>query len=68
MAWSCLLNEVEILADGICRASVPIATGSLLGRHYFQKVPKLPGKYVPAGFQVIGEGLGFVLGQNYDLV
>jgi len=63
-----LRSEVEVLTNGVGGSSVPVLTDSLLGRHHLQKMPEFTAEDVPAFFDVIGEGLGFVLREDDDLV
>jgi hypothetical protein len=62
------IDEIKILADGVRGSPVPVLTYSLLGRDHFQKMPEFGAENVPSLFQVIGERLGFVLGQDEDLI
>lgn len=63
MLWSRPLDEVDILANGIGSAPIPVSTDPLLWRHNLQEMPEPLIEYIPTVFQVIGERLRFVLGQ-----
>jgi len=62
------LNEIEILANGVGSAPIPVETYPLLRGDDLEKMAKLLIEYVPAVFQMIMERLGLVLGQHNELV
>jgi hypothetical protein len=65
MTGPILINQVQILADGIGSTFVPIHTHTLLRGNDFQEVPHLVAENIPSLFKVIGERLGFIL-REYD--
>ena len=68
VGWLVVPDEIEVLADGIRRAPVPIEARPLLGRDILQKVTDLFTENIPPVLQMLGQGLGLVLGQDDDLV
>jgi hypothetical protein len=57
-----------MLTDRVGSPPVPVLTDSLLGRYHPHKMPEFGAEDVPALFQVVGEGLGFVLREDDDFV
>jgi hypothetical protein len=68
MARPMALNEIEILANAVGGAPVPVKTYPLLRGDYLEKMAEFLIEYVPAVFQMVMERLGLVLGQHNDLV
>jgi len=68
LAWPVTLKEIEVLANGIGCAPVPVKAYSLLRWHDLQEVAEPLVEDIPAVFQMVIEGLGLVLGQHDDLV
>jgi hypothetical protein len=62
------LNEIEILANGVSGAPIPVETYPLLRGDDLEKMTKLLIEYVPTVFQMVMERLGLVLGQHNDFV
>jgi hypothetical protein len=61
-------NKIEILANGISRTFVPIASHALLGGHYPQVMTQIQREDVPSLFQMVYKRLGFILGKHQDLI
>jgi len=61
-----LLQELEVLGDGVGRASVPAALAPVLGRSRHDELGEPAGEEVPGQAQVLLERVGLVLREHED--
>jgi len=61
-------EQIEVLAYTVGCSSVPFLAQSLLRGGDAEVMPEIGGEDIPALFQVIDHGLGFILGKDEDLV
>lgn len=67
VAWPSPTHEVQVLVDGVGRATIPVIAGLHLGGHGGDEaVPQRSRGQLPAALEVLDEGLRLELGQHVD--
>ena len=62
-----LMNDVQILVDGIGRAAIPNLAELLLRRHDVDELAELAVQVAPAALHMLNQGVSLILRENEDL-
>jgi hypothetical protein len=65
--WTMLVNDVEILINGIGRAAIPDLAELLLRRDYIDELAELTVQVAPAALHMLDQGVRLILSQDEDL-